>query len=143
MFAFVFIGVLLLLAVVAVAALVNRAKSVQDQARVKANGGKSVAVSKSERPVERVAERRVREPDPNDIYEDREDAGWIVKRLLIFMIFLPIYLLPTGVAIFRRHNNLAPIIIVNVFLGIIFIGWVLALAWSVSDMRPMRTERPS
>ncbi|WP_010047286.1 superinfection immunity protein [Gemmata obscuriglobus] len=133
------VGVLFLVAIVSVVALLNRAKNVQDQARAASQKGtvKSSPPVHSERPIE----TPVRATDYKDEL-DREDSERFVTRILALAIGLPIYLLPTGVAVFRRHNNLAPIVIVNVFLGLIFVGWVVALAWSVSDMRPMRTERP-
>ena len=42
------------------------------------------------------------------------------------------YFTPSAVAIFRGHANLAPILVVNIFAGWTCIGWVVALAWSVS-----------
>lgn len=41
---------------------------------------------------------------------------------------LVVYFVPTLVAIYRHHHNTAAIIVVNVFLGWTFLGWVVALA---------------
>ena len=57
----------------------------------------------------------------------------------IVVIFgaVAIYFLPTFVAMIRhkrkghRHEN--AIVIVNLFLGWTFIGWVVALAWATMD----------
>jgi hypothetical protein len=31
----------------------------------------------------------------------------------------------------RRHRNLLPIILVNIFLGWTFVGWIVALIWAI------------
>ena len=57
----------------------------------------------------------------------------------IFVIFVAvaIYFLPTFVAMIRHkrkgHRNENAIVIVNLFLGWTFIGWVVALAWATMD----------
>jgi hypothetical protein len=48
--------------------------------------------------------------------------------MLIFLVLLVLYFLPSIVAETRRVENAAPTIIVNVFFGWTFIGWVVALA---------------
>lgn len=49
---------------------------------------------------------------------------------------LAIYFAPTIVAIVRGHSSMAAIIIVNVFLGWTFVGWVVALAWAAAHFKP-------
>lgn len=44
-----------------------------------------------------------------------------------------IYLFPAFIACNRDHRNAASITVVNLFFGWTFIGWVVALAWSLSD----------
>ena len=44
-----------------------------------------------------------------------------------------IYLLPTFIATFRSHKNLAGIFILNLFLGWTLFGWIAALIWSVAN----------
>jgi hypothetical protein len=56
-----------------------------------------------------------------------------LELILIFFIFLPIYLLPTAIALNRKHNNAAPIIVINILCGWFFIGWVVSFAWSLTD----------
>jgi hypothetical protein len=47
------------------------------------------------------------------------------------------YFLPAIVASLRRHANAAAILILNLFLGWTFLGWVIALIWSAtSNIRP-------
>jgi hypothetical protein len=45
------------------------------------------------------------------------------------------YFIPTFVASARRHSNWSSIFVLNIFLGWTFIGWVVALVWSVSAKR--------
>jgi Superinfection immunity protein len=60
------------------------------------------------------------------------DAGafWF---FFFLILFLAIYFLPTIVAMLRGHNNSAAILIVNLFLGWTFLGWVASLAWSCTN----------
>jgi hypothetical protein len=44
-----------------------------------------------------------------------------------------IYLFPAFIACNRDHRNAASITVVNLFFGWTFVGWVVALAWSLSD----------
>ena len=47
-----------------------------------------------------------------------------------------LYFLPSVIAARRRHHNAGAIVVLNLFLGWTFLGWVLALVWSVSAKRP-------
>ena len=49
-----------------------------------------------------------------------------------FVMLAAIYFLPSIVAVFRSKSNTLAIFILNLFLGITFIGWVVALIWAVS-----------
>jgi hypothetical protein len=51
-----------------------------------------------------------------------------------FVLF-GIYFLPTIVATTRNHHNQGPILVINLFLGWTFIGWVIALAMATSSIR--------
>ena len=53
--------------------------------------------------------------------------------LLFLVISLAIYFLPTIVAFKRVHKNRVPILVVDLFLGWTLLGWVVALAWSLTD----------
>ncbi|GEM_PF-2606880 len=79
-------------------------------------------------------------------YELRPEAywgerGWInalesvytwLRNMVLVGIVGGVYLLPTLIAIIRSHNKLAQIAALNVFLGVIVIGWIGALIWSFS-----------
>jgi hypothetical protein len=48
------------------------------------------------------------------------------------LIGLALYLLPTILAAVRRSKSLVGIILVNILLGWTFVGWIVALVWSIS-----------
>ncbi len=55
---------------------------------------------------------------------------------VIFLLIVGVlYFLPSIVAVQRRHSNQAPIFIVNLLTGWTLIGWVIALAWSLSAQK--------
>lgn len=55
-----------------------------------------------------------------------------VESLMIVALVFGTYFLPMIIALIRKHKQTNPIVIVNIFLGWTLIGWVVALAWSVS-----------
>jgi len=50
--------------------------------------------------------------------------------ILLVIIGIVIYFIPTIVALNKKHVNTTPIILVNVLLGWSLIGWVVALVWA-------------
>jgi Superinfection immunity protein len=60
----------------------------------------------------------------------------VTGNIFILAIFAG-YMLPWIIALGRSHPNVAPIFIINVFFGWTFIGWVVALAWSASVIKPV------
>ena len=50
-----------------------------------------------------------------------------------FAFSILIYFLPAIVAIKRKHCNTMAILILNIFLGWTFFGWVCALVWSFTN----------
>lgn len=57
-----------------------------------------------------------------------------------FLVFL-LYFAPAIIADKRKHPNWRSIVAVNILLGWTFIGWVVALVWSVSAIEPPRGAR--
>ena len=55
-----------------------------------------------------------------------------VGLLLLGLIVLLLYFLPSIVAIRRQMRSALGVMVVNFFLGWTLIGWVVALAWAVS-----------
>jgi len=56
--------------------------------------------------------------------------------ILILIIALAIYFIPTVIAAARGHRNAAPIIMINLLLGWTFVGWLVALIWSMTYQPP-------
>ena len=57
--------------------------------------------------------------------------------LVIAVVVVGIYLLPSFVAAGRRCKSGAGVLVVNLFLGWTFIGWVVALAWAAcGEVKP-------
>lgn len=65
-------------------------------------------------------------------------AGFV---LLVFVFVA--YFLPTFIAARRNHPNGNGIGILNIFLGWTFIGWLVALIWSVSAITKSAPESVS
>jgi len=52
--------------------------------------------------------------------------------IVLILIFLsPVYFVPTIVATVRKTRNLAAIIVLNLFVGWTFFGWVASLVWAI------------
>lgn len=56
--------------------------------------------------------------------------------LVIVLIVIVSYFLPTLIAVLREHHNRLPISLLNFFLGWTFIGWVASLVWSFTSPPP-------
>ena len=50
---------------------------------------------------------------------------------LIKILVFVIYFIPGIIAINRNHKNIVAIILINLFFGWTFIGWFIALIWSI------------
>ena len=50
---------------------------------------------------------------------------------IIFLFSLALYFLPTIIAMAGHRRNTFAIFLLNLLLGWTFIGWVVALVWSV------------
>ena len=51
--------------------------------------------------------------------------------ILVFVLFVLVYFLPTIIAFTRRHPDALLIFLLNLFLGGTIVGWVIALIWSL------------
>lgn len=49
------------------------------------------------------------------------------------MASIALYFAPSLIAIAREHKNAMAIMILNVFLGWTFLGWVISLVWSFTN----------
>lgn len=73
------------------------------------------------------------------LFADVENAAQNIRSGASWMLIaagIAFYLLPTIIALLRSHPNGASILVVNLFLGWSCIGWIVALAWSVSAGNP-------
>jgi hypothetical protein len=70
-----------------------------------------------------------------------QDAGTAigVGLLILMMIGLIGYVIPTIIALARRHPKKGPIILVNLLLGWSVVGWIVALVWAFSSNQPPQT----
>lgn len=57
----------------------------------------------------------------------------VVRLIIGLFLIITLVLLPTGIALIRRHKNFIPIFLVNFLLGITGIGWIVALIWSFTS----------
>lgn len=65
--------------------------------------------------------------------------------LSLILVVLALYFVPAVVARFRKHPNYNAILLLNLFLGWTFLGWLAALIWSVMAFpknAPMQTGEP-
>lgn len=61
--------------------------------------------------------------------------------LLAFVVVVALYLLPTGLAMYRDCKATIWIILLDVFLGWTFFGWIVAIGWAASGKT--RTPPPT
>jgi hypothetical protein len=61
----------------------------------------------------------------------------VISGMLALFVFIPLYFLPAILA--RKKQQFVAILLLNIFLGWTFIGWLGALIWSVSN-EPQPTQ---
>lgn len=49
---------------------------------------------------------------------------------IVFLILVTLYFIPALVAKVKKHDNYSAILVLNLFLGWTFFGWVVALVWA-------------
>lgn len=59
-----------------------------------------------------------------------------MEAIVYLVVGAAIYFLPAFVASQRNHRNAGAIFILNLFLGWTFLGWVIALIWSLTYQAP-------
>lgn len=63
-------------------------------------------------------------------FDDEGVAMFYLMWILVsFLILIPLYLLPTILALKNNHPNKVPIIVINILCGWSAIGWIVALVW--------------
>ncbi len=61
--------------------------------------------------------------------------------ILLIIPALAVYFVPTIVAIVRHARNVMGIVLLNIFGGWTFVGWIIALVWSLCDERQASSRR--
>lgn len=53
----------------------------------------------------------------------------------LYLPLIPLYLIPTIIALMLKHQSTLAIGVVNVLLGWTGLGWIAALVWSLTGAR--------
>jgi hypothetical protein len=69
-------------------------------------------------------------------------GGNIVEGLLVWVVLIGLYWLPSIVARQRRILGLGQVVVVNAFLGWTGLGWVVALVMALRHVPPEQGEVP-
>lgn len=56
-----------------------------------------------------------------------------VFSIIVILIIILLYFLPSFIGFRRNHPNKVSILILNIFLGWSFLGWVIALIWAFKN----------
>lgn len=74
----------------------------------------------------------------------RQDANLLSPlNLLLFLLAIMVYLLPTILAFFRDCESATWIAALNVFLGWTVFGWFIAIGWAAEGkVKPMPPRHP-
>ena len=57
----------------------------------------------------------------------------MIMELILILIVIAIYFLPSIIANSRQHKNSMAIFVTNLFLGWTFLGWVVSLVWACTS----------
>jgi len=74
----------------------------------------------------------------------QQDANLMAPlNLLLFLLAVAVYLLPTVLAFFRDCESALWIAVVNVFLGWTVFGWFIAIGWAAQGkVKPIAPRHP-
>lgn len=59
-------------------------------------------------------------------------VAFLINAFLL-IIFFPVYFIPSIVAFVRDQKNKLSILLFNLFLGWLFIPWIIALVWATKS----------
>ena len=54
----------------------------------------------------------------------------IIVFMVAFVVSICFYFIPAYIAKIRQHHNFLAILVLNIFLGWTFLGWVIACIWA-------------
>lgn len=66
---------------------------------------------------------------------------WGVGSWLVFIGLIVLYFLPTIIVVKRRHRSTGGIVALNILAGWTFIGWLIALVWSLSSAQQVVVQQ--
>lgn len=67
------------------------------------------------------------------ILNNFRDLILAAQSFVVLFVIAILYFLPSVIASRRKNKSANSIFVVNLFLGWTLLGWVIALAWSVSN----------
>ena len=70
------------------------------------------------------------------------NAILIIPFLLLLVLGLAVYFIPSLIAFRKKHINKVGILLLNIFLGWTLVGWVAALIWSIYKKTPTYPQYP-
>ena len=73
---------------------------------------------------------RLHGQEAGELFEVREEGT--MSEVTAGLMMIAIYLTPSFVSAIRKHPNANPICVLNILLGWTFIGWVIAMVWSLT-----------
>jgi hypothetical protein len=65
----------------------------------------------------------------------------LLLAIIGFLIGAAIYFVPSIVAKVRKHDNFVAILLLNIFLGWTFIGWVVCIVWAATKSSTQTTTQ--
>ena len=68
-----------------------------------------------------------------------DHLGTTVTALSIVLSTI-LFAMPSVIAIRRKHSSLLPILLLNLLCGLSILGWIVALFWSVSEIKQQPTN---
>lgn len=64
------------------------------------------------------------------------DTAHIIATIFAVTFALSVYLMPSLVAISRKHRNSGAIFVLNLLLGWSVLGWIAAIVWAFTSQEP-------
>ena len=62
---------------------------------------------------------------------------FFVEGLLMLAGLIAAYLVPTGIAVARKHPNAGAIAALNILLGWTVLGWIISIIWAFTASSPL------
>lgn len=66
---------------------------------------------------------------------------WGVGSWLMFIGMIVLYFVPTIIAVRRKHKSTGGIVALNILAGWTFVGWLIALVWSLSSAQQVVVQQ--